>query len=145
MLWQVLLPVEPNKKNLKTAVSYAQNQIKMGWTDFISKLRALVSFKNAAQQPEEDLLQLTVHEHQHGGLLRSGSAILYYEVRGAVVTFEFQVKGKMERREGEVFWFIPRKKRSSGKLGRLNITEKTMIADSEKLAEFCITRLNSNQ
>jgi hypothetical protein len=133
------LPIEKNKKELKAALKYAHSNAASGWADFISTLQTLVVTNNA--NPSNTQFQLNVHQHQLGGDLRYQPAILFFEISGAIITLEFRIDGKLECNEGEVSWYLPKKVGSPGMLNWFDLKGKQSIGTSQKLAEYCLTRL----
>ncbi|MDX2106795.1 MAG: DUF4365 domain-containing protein [Candidatus Melainabacteria bacterium] len=136
-LWEILLSVEKNKKDLKAAIKYVENNISSGWSEFGKELQKQTTTKNSNQGKVTYQLKI----HQFEGELRCQSAILFFRISGTIITLEFRVDGRFEGLDGEVFWYLPKETGSPGKLNWLDIERKDIYWSSQKLADFCITRL----
>lgn len=140
-LWHILLPIEKNKKDLKAAIKYAQDNSASGWNDFMAALQALVATCNNANLNGAQFELNVTYAGGSVGFLRYNSAILFFEIFGAVITLEFRLDGKSKGNEGEVSWYIPKKIGLPGKLNWFDIKNKSGIGNSQDLAQYCITRL----
>lgn len=138
-LWHVLLPFEKNKKELKAALKYAHDNCSAGWVDFLSALQALVLTNNSNSNNNQ--FHLTIHPQQLGGDLRYQSAVLFFQISGAVITLEFRIDGNLKCGDGEVSWYLPKKAGTPGKLNWFDLKVNQSKGTSQTLADYCIKRL----
>jgi hypothetical protein len=138
-IWEVLLPVEGSKKELKAAIEFASSNSQQEWDKFIRTLKTIVSEKNDGKS---SLKQFELScDHQNVGHLRYGKAVLFYKISGAVVTLEFRVDGKTAWKDGEVLWLMQRKDGSAEEPNWFDLKERTAVGSSEDLTRYCLTHL----